>query len=106
MSEPDPPEALPSGTLASDTTSAREARLEALEGTACTLESLWSDGPCLLVFLRHFACPSCSVRVDGWTARVALLERLGVRFAIIGCGSREAVKAHTWQARAETILAG
>ena len=70
---------------------APHATLETLDGATIPLASLWADGPVLLLFLRHFACPSCSVRIDRWLPRVAELERLGVGFAIVGCGSHDAL---------------
>jgi hypothetical protein len=45
---------------------APHATLETLDGATIPLASLWADGPVLLLFLRHFACPSCSVRIDRW----------------------------------------
>jgi peroxiredoxin len=68
-----------------------EATLHALDGSTRPLASLWSSGPVLLLFLRHFACPSCSSRIDRWVPRARELEALGIGLAVIGCGSTSAL---------------
>jgi peroxiredoxin len=65
--------------------------LERADGSPLRAGSLWEDRACLLLFLRHFACPSCSVRIERTLPRAAELTRLGVRVVLVGCGSRAAL---------------
>lgn len=65
--------------------------LERTDGSTLLAGSLWADRSCLLLFLRHFACPSCSVRLERTLPRAAELARLGVRVVLVGCGSRAAL---------------
>jgi hypothetical protein len=60
---------------------------DAAEGAATvTLGTLWEEGPCALVFLRHFGCPACGENVAELLPRLAELRALGVRVALVGSG--------------------
>jgi peroxiredoxin len=47
--------------------------------------------PALLVFVRHFACPSCSSTAHAFAARAAEIAALGARLVIVGNGSPAAL---------------
>lgn len=68
-----------------------DVEIERADGSKLRAGSLWQDRACLLVFLRHFACPSCSVRLERTLPRAAELARLGVRVVLCGCGSPSAL---------------
>jgi peroxiredoxin len=74
-----------------DRAPADDVVLERADGSTLRAGSLWQDRSCLLVFLRHFACPSCSVRLERTLPRAAELDRLGVRVVLVGCGSPAAL---------------
>jgi peroxiredoxin len=58
-------------------------------GGSTELRALWADGPCALVFLRHFGCPTCAENVWELLPRLAELRALGVRVALVGSGAPE-----------------
>jgi peroxiredoxin len=62
------------------------------DGSDVVLSSFWEDADCLLLFLRHFACPSCSVRLSKLLPRLHQLRALGVRVVIVGLGSTRALR--------------
>src|SRR5262245_64512768 len=62
-------------------------------GASWELCALWADGPALLVFLRHFGCPTCAENVGELLPRLAELRALGVRVALVGSGSPEHLAA-------------
>jgi peroxiredoxin len=62
------------------------------DGSDVVLSSFWQESDCLLLFLRHFACPSCSVRLTKLLPRLHQLRGLGVRVAIVGLGSTRALR--------------
>ncbi|MFO0548346.1 MAG: AhpC/TSA family protein [Polyangiaceae bacterium] len=57
----------------------------------------WSESspgrPTALVFVRHFACPTCTARAFELVERRGEIEALGAVVAIIGVGSLEALRA-------------
>jgi peroxiredoxin len=63
------------------------------QGHEVALGRFWAESDCLFVFLRHFACPSCSAMVTALLPRVPELAGLGVRVVLVGAGSPEAANA-------------
>jgi peroxiredoxin len=47
--------------------------------------------PAVLVFVRHFACPSCSSTAHAFAGRAAEIGALGARLVVIGNGSAVAL---------------
>jgi peroxiredoxin len=64
-----------------------------VRGAEVRLSSLWSTGPCLLVFLRHFGCVGCAVQVTELAPRLHELTRAGVRVVLVGNGTTEQLAA-------------
>ncbi|MCC6522061.1 MAG: hypothetical protein IT373_05320 [Polyangiaceae bacterium] len=64
-----------------------------VDGTTLGLARAWAERDCLLVFLRHFACPSCSALAAELAPRVPELGALDVGVWIVGAGSPEAAAA-------------
>ncbi|NUO49335.1 MAG: hypothetical protein HOV80_10810 [Polyangiaceae bacterium] len=62
------------------------------DGSDVVLSSFWQDSDCLLLLLRHFACPSCSVRLGRLLPKLHQLRDLGVRVVIVGLGSTQALR--------------
>jgi peroxiredoxin len=50
-------------------------------------------GPLVLVFVRHFACPTCSSTAHAFAARASEIAALSARFVVIGTGSGAALAA-------------
>src|SRR5690349_9048890 len=46
--------------------------------------SFWTDQACLLVLLRHFACPGCWRQVEELQPHLPRLKRSGVRVVLVG----------------------
>lgn len=63
----------------------------AADGTASDLARRWSDGPAVVVFLRHFACLACSEHVAALAPRLHELTRLGVSVVYVGNGAEHYV---------------
>jgi hypothetical protein len=61
------------------------------DGSPLALREAWADRGAVLVFLRHFACPTCRQHGDLLAARLPELGAVGVRAALIGLGSPEAL---------------
>ena len=57
------------------------------DGGPIALSSFWSNGPALLVFLRHFGCIGCSEQVAGLVPRLDEMDGLGIRTVFIGNGA-------------------
>lgn len=62
-------------------------------GERVALGSLFGDGPVVLVFLRHYACPSCSRVTHAFLDRAREIDALGARLIVIGVGSVDAMGA-------------
>jgi peroxiredoxin len=56
------------------------------DGGTVRLDSLWADGPAVLVWLRHFGCLFCKEQTAEFRARRADIERRGARLVFIGNG--------------------
>src|SRR5262249_29473814 len=77
-----------------------DADVTDVEGRHVRLGSFWQEGrggpyrddsalqarPCLLIFIRHFACVGCGEQVMDLSARLPELQRAGVRVVLIGNG--------------------
>jgi peroxiredoxin len=59
------------------------------DGRQVELGSRWAEGPCVLVFLRHFGCPACADHVAEMLPRLAELRAIGMRVALVGSGEPE-----------------
>jgi len=70
-------------------------------GDEVVLGTLWAEGPCVLVFLRHFGCPACAENVGEILPRLADLRTLGVRVALVGSGEPAQVVAFVARAGLE-----
>lgn len=68
---------------------APDVELLAGDGTPVALRQLWSDQPCLLVFLRHYGCGCARGRVHQLREQFEDLEAAGVRVVAIGQGDPE-----------------
>src|SRR5262245_8337380 len=66
-----------------------EAAVVDAGGRSVKLGTLWADGPCALVFLRHFGCPTCVENVIELLPRLTELRSLGMRVALVGSGKPE-----------------
>jgi len=53
-------------------------------GARKTVGSFWSSQACLLLFLRHAACPSCGAQVDELAPHLPVLKQKGVRVVLVG----------------------
>jgi peroxiredoxin len=53
-------------------------------GGAKKLGAFWADRPCLVVFLRHLACPGCWSQVDQLLAHLPALQAAGARVVLVG----------------------
>lgn len=53
------------------------------------LADLWSDGPTLLVFLRHFGCIFCRERLNQLAHSQAEIEAAGLRIVAVGIGEAQ-----------------
>ncbi|MBL9026821.1 MAG: AhpC/TSA family protein [Myxococcales bacterium] len=72
------------------------------DGSVVFLSSFWAQQPAALFFLRHFACPSCSVRLQKLLPRLHELVDLGVRVVLVGLGSVRALSAFAARMRLES----
>lgn len=63
------------------------------KGEAVSLGELLRPAPhpAVLVFVRHFACPSCSSTAHVFAARAAEIAALGADLVVLGTGSPEAL---------------
>jgi len=68
-------------------TSLLPLEVESSQEVKVAIGDLWSERPCLVVFLRHFGCIGCAENVRGLAPRLPELERLGTRTVFIGCGA-------------------
>ena len=57
------------------------------DGKRVTLRSLWTDKPCLFVFLRHFGCVGCSEQLYELVPHLEEIARVGVRTVLVGNGT-------------------
>jgi peroxiredoxin len=53
-------------------------------GARKRLGTFWTDQPCLLLFLRHFACPGCWEQATLLAKHLGELRRAGVRVVLVG----------------------
>jgi|JI10StandDraft_1071094.scaffolds.fasta_scaffold37352_4 peroxiredoxin len=63
------------------------------EGRGRRLGDVVGDRPAVLLFLRHFACPSCSSNAHAFVARAPEIDRLGAKLVLIGTGEPAAMAA-------------
>ena len=63
-----------------------DAQVSDGQGHVVPLRSFWHGRPCLLVFIRHFACVGCGEQVTELSPRLPELERAGVRVVLVGNG--------------------
>lgn len=82
-----PTEPQGSGLARGDTAPSRALRAET--GAMVHLDSLWSQGPALIMFWRHFGC-SCGVdRAARLVAEAPAYEAAGIRLAVVSQGEPE-----------------
>jgi len=62
-----------------------------VNGASHPLGEAWSDGPALVVFIRHFECVACSMNVTNLAPRIGELAELGVSPTLVGCGPHTAI---------------
>jgi hypothetical protein len=67
-------------------------RLLDSQGVETAFSELWSDGPVLAVFIRHFACIACSENVEILLPRLGELHALGIRTALVGNGPSTSIE--------------
>ncbi len=70
------------GQLAPDALS--KATVLYAHGARKTVGSFYATQPCLMVFLRHAACPSCAAQVAELAPHLATLRRARVRVVLVG----------------------
>ncbi len=63
------------------------------DGSSVALGRFWRENDCMVMFLRHFACPSCSARLTAFLPRLHELVDLGVGVVLVGAGSVRALGA-------------
>jgi len=71
------------------------------DGAPHALREAWAERGAVLVFLRHFACPTCRMHGDLLAARLPELTALGVRAVLVGLGSPEALRRYASAMRLE-----
>ena len=69
------------------------------EAAPVPLASFWAQRDCVLVFLRHFACPTCSELVGALLPRLPELSALDVGVVLVGAGSPAACDAFSTRMR-------
>ncbi|MCA1824882.1 MAG: peroxiredoxin-like family protein [Candidatus Dormibacteria bacterium] len=63
-----------------------------VDGESRPLGELWSDGPAVVVWLRHFGCIYCREQAQEYTAHAPALRSAGVRLAFVGNGTPRAAR--------------
>jgi len=77
-----------------------------VDGRPVELATLWSDGPVLLVFLRHFGCLFCRELLADLQARASDLAQAGLSVVAVGLGEpRHAQRLGRRHAPDITVLA-
>ncbi len=61
-----------------------EAVVTFAHGARKRLGTFWAERPCLLLFLRHFACPGCWEEASMLAQHLGGLRRAGVRVVLVG----------------------
>lgn len=69
------------------------------EGRERPLASFWADGPCLLLFLRHFGCIGCAEQVTELSPRLHELHDAGLRTVLVGNGAPSFIDGFTQRHR-------
>jgi peroxiredoxin len=69
------------------------------DGQSRELGSFWAEGPCLVLFLRHFGCPTCAAQVAEISPRLAELSRMGLCVVLVGNGSPDQLAAFAERSR-------
>ena len=64
-----------------------------MAGTPRRLSDLWSTGPTLLLFLRHYGCSCLAERWDGLRGDLPELEAAGAQVVAVGQGESERTAA-------------
>ena len=85
-------------------TSAPDLKLLDNTGASCQLSSLWSEGPALLMFWRHFGC-GCGVdRAARLNEEYADYRAAGINPVIIGQGEPERAAAYKEEHKIEGTI--
>jgi peroxiredoxin len=71
------------------------------DGSPVALGHFWKSRDCVVMFLRHFACPSCSARLTALLPRLHELIDLGAGVVFVGPGSVRALGAFAARMRLE-----
>jgi peroxiredoxin len=70
-----------------------QATVQDRAGEPTALHTLWSRGPALILFLRHFGCIGCAEQVTELSPRMDELRDAGVRTVLVGNGAPEMIDA-------------
>jgi peroxiredoxin len=62
-------------------------------GARKRVRDFWTDRRCLLVFLRHLACPACSEQVSLLSPHLPELRDAGVRIVLVATSTPERIPA-------------
>ncbi len=63
------------------------------KGQESRLGARWAEGPAAVIFLRHFACISCTEHVTVLAPRLHELTQLGLRVVYVGNGEPRYIEA-------------
>jgi peroxiredoxin len=68
-------------------TAPRGLQVRDTSGNEMLLDDVWSGGPALLCFVRHFGCIFCRQQVSGFCRQLRELESGGASLVFVGSGT-------------------